>query len=215
MEGLEIALDATLAASCAGLALYCTTLSHRLRQLRSARSGVAPALEQLTKAVTESRTAALTVTQAAEAAAARLDAAHRDLTAQRQATEDLSAVLDGQAGRAERRAEAMLRTTERTMAVLAQRAHLELEALSDAVEIAQATVGAARREAARPVPGFIGPTRPDPAPSEATQATASAGTETETEAGAAPSRPSAVVAMPGSVRQRAAAGGNPFLRRAS
>ena len=210
MEGLELALDAGLAASCAGLALYCTALSHRLRQLRSARTGVAPALEQLAKAVAESRAAALSVTEAAEAAANRLDAAHGDLTAQRQSIEDLAAVLDGQAGRAERRAETMLATSERALGFLAQRARVELEALSDAVEIAQATVGVARREAGRATaspnptaasetaPDPIGPQRPEPE------------TEPETEPNAR-----AVVSLAGPARQRPAAGGNPFLRQAS
>lgn len=207
MNTLDIALDATLAATSGAAVLYCAVLSRRLATLRSAKSGVTPALKTLTAAVRESQAAAETITSAAEAAVRRLNEAYAELDAKRQATDDLVSVLDGQAAQAEKRigaaradaeaaiarameplegqASLVVQTAERTLSVLARRARIELEALSDAVDIAHRVTSLTDPAAAR-----------------------GEGAEPETH------RTEAVPlgAARGAVRQRPAAGGNPFLR---
>ena len=206
MTDLSLALDATLAATSGAGVLYCAVLSRRLAALRSAKAGVTPALRALTDAVRESRAAAEAITEAAEGGVRRLNAAYAELGEKRQATDDLCGVLDGQAGRVEARigaarieaeravagaleplegqASLVVQTAERTLSVLARRARIELEALSDAVEIAHRVT-----------------TLTDPA--------ASTPRETGEPRGAA--EPVPLNAARGAIRQRPAAGGNPFL----
>ena len=139
-----IALDITLAATAGASMLYCAVLSRRVAALRSTRTGVIPAVKALTEAVQRSRSEAEGIRRAADEATAQLNETFDALEARRQASEDLIGILDGQAAAAERnlasaaqsRSQEIVQGTERALEVLTQRARIEFEALSNAVEIA-------------------------------------------------------------------------------
>lgn len=173
----EIVLEITLAATAGASMLYCAVLSRRVAALRSTRTGIIPALKALTEAVQRSQSEAESIRRAADEAIARLNEAFDTLETRRQASEDLIGILDGQAAAAERtvafaaqsRSREVLQETERALEVLTQRARIEFEALSDAVEIAgrvtrsrSAPAAPQRAAEAKPLPTG-GPARQRPA----------------------------------------------------
>lgn len=135
---ISTTIDIALLATSAATALYCATLSRRLRALQAGRGAMPVALDALTAAVRRSQDAAATVAAAAEAATARMTGAQHDLAEQRRATEDLCGLLDGQAARAQDRTRAIEEAADRAqerLTHLVERAHAELDALARAVEI--------------------------------------------------------------------------------
>ncbi|WP_031555544.1 hypothetical protein [Parvularcula oceani] len=134
---LSLSLDLTLIGTCACTLLYCWRLSRRLKAMHSLKGGVSRAIVDLSDAIKASQAASQGISRAAQEAVETLDAAHAQLASRRQETEDLIGVLEGQGRQAESRMVETQEAAEKSLAVIASKARVELEALSEAVGIAE------------------------------------------------------------------------------
>lgn len=134
---LDVALyaDALLLMGALGLALYCLMLQRQLRKLQRTDRGIGKAIDELSLSTRLSQQAARDLKNQIGQALTEIDTKLATLRGRRVEIDDVLDAVDGQVNLQMRRCEDARTLTEQALRPLLERAELEIQALTAAIEV--------------------------------------------------------------------------------
>lgn len=127
--------DALLLMAGLGLALYCLMLQRQVKRLQRTDRGIGKAIEDLATATRQTQMASRDLKQQIGSALSEIDTRLEALRGRRVEIDDVLDAVDGQVASHMRRCDDARTLTEQALTPLLQRAELEIQALTAAIEV--------------------------------------------------------------------------------